>query len=145
MEEKKSSNTIRVDKKQLLYGLVVLALMLVSFLVGEAVKGHGNKKQGPLYSNGFGGGYGSGMRNNANRAFGAVTSVSSSSISVNDLRTGNTKTFNVTSSTQVLNNGATSDISSITVGSNVVVSGDSSNNAIRIMVNPAAPTQAPTN
>lgn len=137
MEDKKSS-TFTVDNKQVVIVLVVIALMVASFFLGEAVKGHNKNRSTNGYSfNGFGG---QGGYSNANRAFGAVSAISPTSISVDDSRTGTVKTFNITSTTSITNNGASVDVSTITTGTNVVISGDSSNNAVRIIVNPNFPT-----
>lgn len=84
----------------------------------------------------FGGGFGGGLR--AGRVFGQVTAVSSTSISVQDTRTGTTTTLSITSATQIMNNSATVAASSIQVGDTVLVSPASagSTQAGRITVNP---------
>ena len=76
---------------------------------------------------------------------GRIASVSATSISVEDLRSGTTKTFSITANTQIINNGATANVSNLMLGDNVVVMGDNSNNATRINIRTSATTQTPSN
>jgi hypothetical protein len=135
MEEKKSSSSyiVNVDKNKFLMVAAVVVLMALSFWAGTFV--HKNNKATLRNAGNYGMGAGFGGRGSfGNRAIGAVTSVSSTSITVNDIRTNTSKTYNVTSSTVVTSGSTASNISAVSVGNNVVVSGDSSNNATRIMI-----------
>lgn len=89
-------------------------------------------------SNGSGGpgGYGGGSR--GDRAFGTVSAVSSSSITIQG-RTGTSTTYNITSSTTVTNDGQSSSVSDIQTGDTVIMTLDSSNtqNVTAIMLNPS--------
>ena len=73
-----------------------------------------------------------------NIVLGQVTAISSTSISVQDSRSNSTTTLDISSGTQVTNNGETASVSSIKVGDNVVVRPDSSNSkqADQIILNP---------
>jgi len=83
------------------------------------------------------GGYG-GAEARGDRAFGTVTAVSSSSISVQG-RTGTSTTYTLTSSTTVTNNGQSSSVSAIQTGDTVIMTLDSSNtqDVTAIMLNPS--------
>jgi len=83
----------------------------------------------------FQGGPGGGRMN---IVLGQVTAISSTSISVQDSRSNSTTTLDISSGTQVTNNGETASVSSIKVGDNVVVRPDSSNSkqADQIILNP---------
>lgn len=77
-----------------------------------------------------------GMRSGA---VGTVSAVSSSSVTVNDQRTNSTKSFTISSSTVISDNGSTVTTSDIQVGDTVFVSTSSatSTDATRILVNPS--------
>jgi len=91
-------------------------------------------------SNGSSGasGYGGGFRR-GDRAFGTVTAVSSSSITIQNSRTGSADTYTLTSSTTVTDSGQSSSISAIQTGDTVMVTLDSSNtqDVTAIMLNPS--------
>lgn len=130
--------------RMIIYVVVLIVVALVSFYAGSAYSNHKNKMISGSYASQQGGGFGGGYSRGGNRAFGTVSSVNSSSITVNDIRSGSSKTFNITSSTTILENGASVSVSNITTGSNVIVSADSSNNATRIMLTPSSPSSAPS-
>jgi len=75
---------------------------------------------------------------NRNGSFGTVTAVSSSSITVKNDRTGETKAYSISGSTTITNNGATASASDITVGDTVMVttSSTTSTDATDIRLNP---------
>jgi hypothetical protein len=84
-----------------------------------------------------GGGFGGGFQR-GDRAFGTVSAVSSSSITI-QTRSGTTSTYNLTSSTTVTDSGQTSSVSSIQNGDTVILTLDSSNtqNVSSILLNPS--------
>ncbi len=71
-------------------------------------------------------------------AMGEVTAVSASSISIEDMRSGETSTFSINSSTEILDEGETAEVSDIEVGDNVMVVPDDSDCGVaaRIMIDP---------
>lgn len=73
------------------------------------------------------------------RVFGQVTAISSSSITVQNSRTGTNTTLAITSSTQITDNGQTATASSIQTGEEVFITENSSDTsqAARVMVNPS--------
>lgn len=112
--------------------LVIVAIIIAgaSFYAGVAYeKGHVGTTPGR-----FGAGGGQGMG-----AFGTVSAISGSSITVNNSRTGSASTFTITSATTVTDNGSSSSVSAIQDGDTVIVrtSGPGSTTASQIMVNPA--------
>ena len=72
-----------------------------------------------------------------NGIMGRVTSISSSSISVEDARSGSASTFSITASTKVVNNGKSASASDIKVGDSVVVIPSSSESTLadQIVIN----------
>jgi hypothetical protein len=90
---------------------------------------------------GFGGGIGgSGYASrSAYTSLGSVTAISSSSISVQDERSGTVKTYSITSSTVITDNGSTVTYSDIQNSDGVIVMASSSapTTASRINVNPS--------
>ena len=87
---------------------------------------------------GFGGRGGGGFRNSL-RAVGTVTAVDSSSISIQERRTGTTTAYTISSSTTVTNNGQSASVSDIKVGDTVVLTKASSTSqaATQINLNPS--------
>ncbi|HVV67207.1 MAG TPA: hypothetical protein VHB72_04030 [Candidatus Saccharimonadales bacterium] len=121
--------------------IAAILLCVASFYAGTAYEKNHNKStatSGKFVSGqgGFGGGFG-GRRMNG--SIGSVTTVSSSSITVNDQRSGSTKTYSITSSTQITDNGSAVPYSDIQTGDTVLVTAGSSSSttAERILVNPS--------
>ena len=79
-------------------------------------------------------GFGGGQRPN----IGEVKSVSDSSITVSDSRSGSDQTFKITNDTKVSNDGSTGSVSDIKTGDTVIIQADSSDSstASRIILNP---------
>ena len=71
--------------------------------------------------------------------FGTVSAVSSSSIAVQNFRTGNSNTYNITSSTKITDNGRPVSYNNIAVGATVLITktNTSSSNAQLIIINPS--------
>ena len=138
-ENKKSkSNT----QKPLLLLAVAVALVGVGFFGGMSYqKGHQKTKAGGMMTgvNGAPGGF-SGQRGGGRRraAFGQVTAISATSISIAE-QTGTNATFAISSATTFTDNGQPTTSSAITVGENVAVIANPSDatQASRIMVNPS--------
>ena len=121
----------------LIIGIVVLCG--ISFWGGTAYQKHHAKTTTFASANGgIAGGPGGGMRR-MNGSVGQVTAVSSTSITVQDQRSGSNKTYTIDSSTQVTNNGQTAQDSDIQTGDTVVVmpASSGSTTASRILVNPS--------
>jgi hypothetical protein len=74
-------------------------------------------------------------------ALGTVTSVSSSSITIQNQRSGTDETFKITSTTTVTNNGTSASVSDIKNGTSVLVrtTGSDANTASQILLNPQLP------
>ncbi len=70
---------------------------------------------------------------------GEVTAISASSISVEDMMSGEACTYTINASTEILDNGDTTEVSAIEVGDDVMVvpSGSDESVAARIMIDPA--------
>lgn len=124
--------------------LPTAALVIVSLIIGFAVGANYQKGKGSTTntaatgSNGqsrFGRGYG--MRRSG--GLGTVTSVSDSSITINNQRSGSSQTFKITSSTTVSNNGASASVSDIKSGDTVLIraSGTDTSTATTIDLNPS--------
>lgn len=120
-----------------------LLLMVVSFLGGTmyqrsnqpngtAVAGSQNLNANNGQS--FGGASGRGTRQ-FRGILGQVTSVSSNSITVQDLRSNSTYTLTVDASTVITNAGQASSISDVKVGDNVAVRLNSTDNKIAASIN----------
>ena len=84
------------------------------------------------------GGRGMGM---GRGAFGTVTAVNSSSITVKNDRQGTESTLTISSDTKVTDNGSTASVSDITVGDQVMVQTDTTDTkkATQIRLNPTMP------
>ncbi|HUC95372.1 MAG TPA: hypothetical protein VMR76_00245 [Candidatus Saccharimonadia bacterium] len=129
-------------------GLVIYSVLL--FYLGTVYQNHHNKtlattsttingnNRSPFGSNGGG-------RFGANRLFGDVTAIGSSSITVSNTRTNTSSTINITSSTTITENQQSISLSSISVGQTVIIALDPSNtnNATSLtVVNFSGPSQS---
>ncbi len=117
--------------------VLVIVLCGLSFAGGMAYqKGH-TKSTADQPAGGFAAG-GAGRARRSGGA-GQVTAVSASSITVDDQRSGTSKTYAITSSTAITDNGQTVAASDIKTGDTVLVTTDSSTSqtATRILVNPS--------
>lgn len=123
-----------------LVGSVVL-LCSLSFYGGVIYqKGHNTTKSVAARTMLGSGRSGSGFGFRARRGgFGSVTAISASSITIQDQRTGISKTYNIDSSTQITNNGSAISASSIKVGDTVLIRAGSAGptTATSILVNPS--------
>jgi len=128
-------------------GLLVVTVGVASFFGGMAVGGNDEPKQvavggsgqdGQNIPNQPGGSMGGEMPGRMG-AMGEVTAVSAFSISIEDLRSGEASTFSINSSTEILDEGETAEVSDIEVGDNVMVVPDDSDEAVaaQIMIEPA--------
>ena len=117
-------------------GLLVLVLCGLSFWGGIAYqKGHDTNTVAQGTPTGAAA---SRFRNRARPAIGTVSGVSGTSITV-QTQDGTTKTFTVTSATEVTDNGAASAIANVQTGDTVavIVSTTNTNQATRILLNPS--------
>ncbi len=134
------SRNSKYSTQRIIYAAVlVIVLMALSFYGGVSYeKGHKTSTTAVSSRFGAGGGrFGGGFR--ADIVVGTVSSISTSSITVNDNRTGSTVTLAITSTTQITNNGQSASVSDIQSGDTVFVQKDTSNtsDAARIMINPS--------
>lgn len=128
--------------KPLAMAVGALVIAAAAFFGGIAYqKHHGGANasgHGPLagiQSGGFGGG----RFARRSGGFGTVTAASSSSITVQNQRSGASTTYTINSSTQVSDNGASASVTAIQNGDTVLVqtSGMGSATATRIEINPS--------
>ena len=131
----------RTVKIPVIWLAAVLVVGIACFLIGDSYgKSHAPKTLSTASSSASrnfpGGGFGA---TRGLRAFGSVSSVSSSSITINDQRTGSSAAYNITSSTQITDNGQSVSYTDIQTGDTVVITkaSSSSNNASSIDVNPS--------
>jgi len=122
-------------------GMVVVVIVLcgLSFLGGTVYgKHHAGANRPSTGAFGRGGGYIGGFRNGG--GFGQVTAISSTSITVQNPRSGTSKTFAITGSTTITDNGQPVTTSDIQSGEIVIVqvAGAGSTTATSILVNPGS-------
>jgi hypothetical protein len=125
-------------------GVVILVVILcgISFFVGKNYgKDHAKTTTAAAstFSGRAGGGYGGGGGVRNGGGFGQATAVSSSSITVQNPRSGTSTTYAITSSTTITDNGQTISASNIQVGDTVIirVASSGSTTATSILVNPS--------
>lgn len=139
----KPGHEVSLSSKTVVAVIVVVVLCGLSFLAGSAYGKHHAKSASPstaAFGGGFGGGgggYGGAARNGG--GFGQVTAVSSTSITVQNPRSGTSTTYTITSSTTITDNGQTVSASSIQTGATVIirVASSGSKTATSILVNPS--------
>ncbi len=139
--------TFTFSLKSVVYIGVVVLTAIVFFALGSSYgKNHEVEEMnmGPNSSANNGATSPNG-RPRRNFNIGTVKSISASSITVTNIRSGADTTFNITSSTTVSNNGSAAQVSDIQVGQPVLISPSttSSTDAAKIMINPSfgsAPT-----
>lgn len=125
--------------------ILVFAVLLVSasFYAGILYqKNHGSVSNGTsTLASGRNGAesFGGGRFAGSDRVIGQVTAISSSSITVQDVRSGTSSTFAIVSTTQISDNGSSVSSSDISDGETVFITKDTSSpsNAARILVNPS--------
>ena len=120
--------------------LGVIVLCGLSFWGGAAYGKNGNKSDalGSAQSSRFGGlGSPGGMRQGGE--IGSATAVSDTSLTVKNLRTGESKSYTINSTTTVSDNGTDSAVSNIKTGNTVLVEASSSDSSVasRIILNPS--------
>jgi hypothetical protein len=148
-QHNKPKRTVTVSTKALAGCAVLVLVVLLSFVGGmqyqkskqsatSAVAVNGNSQQFGALGGASGGGFG-GRDGQMNGSFGSVTEISASSITVKDQRANATKTYAITSSTAITDNGNTVAYDDISVGDNVMVTtaSSSSTDATQITVNPS--------
>lgn len=141
VSSRQSKNTNKRTVNLPVIWLVIIVIVGVAcFLIGESYgKDHAVKSAGATASRrgNLAGGFGG--ANRGLRAFGSVTAISSSSITISNQRTGADSTYNITSSTQITDNGQSVTYSDIQIGDVVVITKASttSSNASAIDVNPS--------
>jgi hypothetical protein len=122
-------------------GLVVAVIILcaLSFAGGRQYQKHhgGTTTAAGATGRGFASGSFGGARRSG--GIGSVTAITSTSLTVNDQRSGTAKTYSISSSTQITDNGSTVDYTDIKTGDTVLVTTSSSTStaATRILVNPS--------
>lgn len=135
IKAKKPSLNKAQYNKQIILVIVAIIWSIGIFYVGVAYQKHHTKTttaaattSTPGGAFGARGGFGGG--NFANRTFGTVTAISSTSITINDTRTQGTTTLTINSSTTASDNGQTISISGITVGETVSITLNSTNKTV---------------
>ena len=140
------STSARTTKYKPIVGLVIVFVVVgvLGFLLGvNYEKSHKNSASAintSLNSSGRGyGGYGSRYGNGQRPVIGQVTAISSTSISVDNSRSGTTSSYSISASTTITDDGQTVSASDIQTGDTVliIVSGSGSSQASRILVNPS--------
>ncbi|HUD10624.1 MAG TPA: hypothetical protein VMR28_03045 [Candidatus Saccharimonadales bacterium] len=135
------SQKTTVASKYFLVAAGAVILVGLAFWAGTAYeKGHQSKTVATANSSGLTGGrFGGGRSSGERPIFGQVTAISSSSISVQDSRTGSTSTLGITSSTTITDGGQSVSYTDIQTGDTVAVISNSSStaDATRILVNPS--------
>jgi hypothetical protein len=117
--------------------VIVVVLMGLSFWAGSSYGNHHAKTVANAATTASGrGAYG---RFSNGGGFGTVSAISSSSITVQNSRSGTSKTFAITSSTKITDSGQSATAGSIATGDRVIVIPSSSNSsdAASIMINPS--------
>jgi hypothetical protein len=140
-----SHKTSKNFASKLFIGIVALIIVVgLSFWGGaQYQKSHSSSKVATTTSSAsnFSGGFGGGgyVGRAAYGSFGTVTAISSTSISVQDTRSGSTKSYVITSSTIITDNSSTVTYSDIQDGDTVIVTATSTSptTATRINVNPS--------
>jgi hypothetical protein len=124
-----------------IYGaVIVLVLCIVCFAIGDVYgKHHGTTSQTAATSRFGGSSTGFGGRQGGMGDFGTVSSVSSTSITVENTRTNASTTYTVNSSTSITNDGETGSISDIQSGDRVIITTASTTSkvATKIEINPS--------
>jgi hypothetical protein len=114
--------------------LVIAAIIwtITVFFIGVAYQKHHSKSTVAITntSTNPGGRFGGFGGKFANRTFGTVTAISSTSITVNNPQSNTSSTLTINRSTTVSDNGQTATLSSITVGETVSIQVDSSDKTI---------------
>jgi len=120
-EDKKRSSSLPI-----FLGIGVIILLIASFMGGVYYEKSTSKtvQTGAVGTFGTGGPGGTGKVRNG--AFGTVTAVSDTSITVNEPRLNTTATYAITSSTTITNSGAAATASDIKVGDQVLIQASSS-------------------
>lgn len=135
-DSEKKTVSFSFNTQSVIKVLAVILLLVLAFWGGTVYGKHHAKTTSASNfttgSSGFGGFRGGG-------GFGTVSAISSGSITVNNTRTGESKTYAITSSTKITDNGQTVSASSIADGDTVVVipSSSDSSDAASIIVNPS--------
>lgn len=138
---KKTKVTVSVN--HLVFIAVLVVACLISFWIGVAYQKHKNASNVATTTTTSGSSSGfpsrSGYSGRRMGGFGQVTSVSSTSISISNMRTGATTTYSINSNTVITDNGQTTSISDIQTGDTVIVTTSSSSSTVatRILVNPS--------
>ena len=130
-----------------LSGIAIVIVAILSFYGGISYqKQHQtNTSNTSGTSSTAGSGFGGRRLGGGNRTIGQVSAISSSSISITSQTDGSTKTFAISSSTQISDSGQSVTTSDIKVGDTVFVSASSTaaSQALRILVNPSFGGGAP--
>ena len=118
-------------------GAVIIAA--AGFFGGVAYQKHHGDTASSTAQSRFADGPGGFGQRRMNGSLGSVTAVSDTSITVQDQRSGTSKTYTIDSSTSVTSNGAAATDSDIKIGDTVLISTSSSTSttATRILLNPS--------
>ena len=128
---------VTVQMRTMVWVLAVVVLCSLSFAAGSSYQQHHAKTTASVISsNGFGPGGTGGRRLGA---IGQVTAITSTSITVDNQRTGNSTTYSIDGTTAISNNGQSATASDVQAGDTVLISTASSTSTVatRIVINPS--------
>lgn len=142
MEEEHHSKSVKHSGSSNIVPWIIIVVVVgaACFYGGVTYeKGHKTTVASTAGASGYQGRFGGGGFGGGDRVFGQVTAISSSSITVKDMRSDSDTTLAITSSTQITDNGQTVTISSIQTGDTVIISENTSDTsqASKILVNPS--------
>jgi len=147
------------NSKYIIVVIAVIAVGGLSFFGGTQYQKSQDTNASPMASSGLAsrlggaGGYGQmgGGRRNANGAFGQVTAISSTNITINDIRQGKSKTYTINSDTKITDQGQTATATDIKNGDTVIVSASTTDSTIASTIRigggmmPTPDSSTPTN
>ena len=134
---------MKMKRDPIVMVVVAVVIATVGFIGGMQVQKHlGTKTTAAAAGGGFGSGQGAGFRRGGGGTFGQVTSINgTTSMVVQDSRTGTSVTVSLSGNPTITDAGASSSLSAIATGDTVVVMGtkasDGSVAATRILLNPS--------
>ena len=145
-------NRVTIQTQYFVWAAVVILSCFIGFIGGVNYQKHHSNTITPTTASTTGGfsGQSGGFGGRRGGGFGQVTTVTASSISVANQRTGTTKTYTVNSSTTITNSGQVAALSDIQTGDTVIITVSSTDStlATAIVVNPSfgeAPSAATNN
>jgi hypothetical protein len=138
------------QRQYIVYGGILTVACCISFVAGVlSQKGHNDNtldtQTGTTSQYGTNNQLAQGMGAGRMRggAFGTVTAISETSITIDDQRQGTEATYTITSDTTISDSGTTATISDIAEGDTVMIAPDPSDSGTAATINLGAPTGVP--